>query len=156
MSKSKSTNRRDTSIPRRPLLWMAAALLFTLPPFFESLAMWVSWLFLLVLALKFWMEPRGYRLRSVVLKVMLVATALASAFLSYGSVKGVEFYISLLVLLMSLKILEAHTAREFRVMVLIGWVLCLCGLFLSQDLATALCLLIAFILLLVALIQFHR
>jgi protein-glutamine gamma-glutamyltransferase len=60
------------------------------------------------------------------------------------------------VVLMSLKILEAHTAREFRVMVLIGWVLCLCGFFLSQDFATALCLLIAFALLLVALIQFHR
>jgi transglutaminase-like putative cysteine protease len=57
---------------------------------------------------------------------------------------------------MSLKILEAHTAREFRVMVLMGWVLCLCGFFLSQDFATALCLLIAFALLVVALIQFHR
>jgi protein-glutamine gamma-glutamyltransferase len=135
---------------------MAAALLFTLPPFFDSLAIWVPWLFLLSLALKFWMEPRGYRLRSVVLKLLLVATALTTAFISYGSVRGVEAGISLLVVLMSLKILEAHTAREFRVMVLIGWVLCLCGFFLSQDFATALCLLIAFALLVVALIQFHR
>jgi transglutaminase-like putative cysteine protease len=135
---------------------MAAALLFTLPPFFDSLATWVPWLFLLSLALKFWMEPRGYRLRSVVLKLALLATALTTVFISYGSVRSVEAGISLLVVLMSLKILEAHTAREFRVMVLIGWVLCLCGFFLSQDFATALCLLIAFALLLVALIQFHR
>jgi transglutaminase-like putative cysteine protease len=135
---------------------MAAALLFTLPPFFDSLAIWVPWLFLLSLALKFWMEPRDYRLRSTVLKLLLVATALTIAFISYGSVKGVEAGISLLVVLMSLKILEAHTAREFRVMVLIGWVLCLCGLFLSQDFATALCLLVAFAFLVVALIQFHR
>ena len=119
MSMSKSSNpiKRDTSIPRRPLLWMAAALLFTLPPFFDSLAIWVPWLFLLSLALKFWMEPRGYRLRSVVLKLMLVATAVTTAFISYGSVRGVEAGISLLVVLVSLKILEAHTAREFRVMV---------------------------------------
>jgi transglutaminase-like putative cysteine protease len=158
MSTSNTTSpiKTDTSIPRRPLLWMAAALLFTLPPFFESLAIWVPWLFLLALGLKFWMEPRGYRLRSVVLKLLLVATALAAAFISYGSVRGVEAGISLLVVLMSLKILEAHTAREFRVMVLMGWMLCLCGFFLSQDLATAVCLLIAFALLLVALIQFHR
>jgi transglutaminase-like putative cysteine protease len=135
---------------------MATALLFTLSPFFDSLAIWVPWLFLLSLALKFWMEPRGYRLRSVVLKLLLVATALTTAFISYGSVRGVEAGISLLVVLMSLKILEAHTAREFRVMVLIGWVLCLCGFFLSQGFATALCLLIAFALLVVALIQFHR
>lgn len=135
---------------------MAAALVFTLPPFFDSLATWVPSLFLLSLALKFWMEPRGYRFRSIVLKLLLLATALTTVFISYGSVNGVEALISLLVVLMSLKILEAHTAREFRVMVLIGWMLCLCGFFLSQDFTTALCLLIAFALLLVALIQFHR
>src|SRR4029079_8641941 len=142
--------------PRPPLLWMAAALLFPVPPFFDSLAVWVPWLFLFSLALKFWMEPRGYRLRSVILKLLLVVTAVTTAFFSYGSVKGVEAGITLLVVLASLKILEAHTAREFRVMVLIGWMLCLCGFFLSQDFTTALCLLIAFALLAVALIQFHR
>jgi transglutaminase-like putative cysteine protease len=155
-SNTRTPIKTDTSIPRRPLLWMAAALLFTLPPFFDALAIWVSWLFLLSLALKFWMEPRGYRLRSVVLKLLLVATAVTTVFISYDSVRSIEPGISLLVVLMSLKILEAHTAREFRVMVLIGWMLCLCGFFLSQDFATALCLLIAFALLVVALIQFHR
>src|SRR5215216_3698020 len=155
-SNTRSLAKTDTSIPRRPLLWMAAALLFTLPPFFDSLVIWLPWLFLVSLALKFWMEPRGYRLRSVILKLLLVATAAAAVFISYSSVKGVEAGISLLVVLMSLKILEAHTAREFRVMVLIGWMLCLCGFFLSQDFATSLCLLIAFALLVVALIQFHR
>jgi len=135
---------------------MAAALVFTLPPFFHSLSIWVPSLFLFSLALKFWMEPKGYRLRSVVLKLVLVATALTTAFITYGSARNVEAGISLLVVLMSLKILEAHTAREFRVMVLIGWMLCLCGLFLSQDFTTALCLLIAFALLVVALVQFHR
>jgi transglutaminase-like putative cysteine protease len=70
--------------------------------------------------------------------------------------KGIEPPISLLVVLMSLKVLEAHTAREFQVMILMGWVLCLCGFFLAQELATALSLLTAFSLLLVALVQFHR
>ena len=135
---------------------MAAALLFTLPPFFDSLVIWVPSVFLISLALKFWMESMGYRLRSVVLKLVLVAIAFAAVFVSYGAVRGVEAGISLLVVLMSLKILEAHTAREFRVMVLIGWMLCLCGFFLSQDLTTALGLLLAFALLVVALVQFHR
>jgi protein-glutamine gamma-glutamyltransferase len=154
--KTRSPIKRDTSIPRRPLLWLAAALLFTLPPLFDSLATWVPCLFLLSLALKFWMEPKGYRLRFTALKLALVAVALGVIFVSYGSVKGIEPPISLLVVLMSLKILEAHTAREFQVMVMMGWVLCLCGFFLAQEFATALCLLTAFALLLVALIQFHR
>jgi transglutaminase-like putative cysteine protease len=153
---SKSRSKRDRSIPRRPLLWLAAALLFTLPPMFGSLVSWVPCLFLLALAMKFWMEPRGYRLRFATLKLMLAAAAIFAIFASYGSLKGVEPAVSLLVVLMSLKILEAQTAREFQVMVLIGWVLCLCGFFLSQDFAIALCLLTAFALLLAALIQFHR
>jgi protein-glutamine gamma-glutamyltransferase len=151
-----STTRRDRSIPRRPLLWLAAALLFTLPPMFGALVRWVPYIFLLALAIKFWMEPRGYRLRFASLKLILAAAALFAIFASYGSLKGIEPGVSLLVVLMSLKILEAHTAREFQVMVLMGWVLCLCGFFLSQDFGIAVCLLTAFALLLVALIQFHR
>ena len=153
---SKSGSMRDRSIPRRPLLWLAAALLFTLPPMFGSLVRWVPYVFLLALAMKFWMEPRGYRLRFATLKLMLAAMGLFAIFASYGSLKGVEPGISLLVVLVSLKVLEAHTAREFQVMVLMGWVLCLCGFFLSQDFVIALSLLTAFALLLVALIQFYR
>jgi protein-glutamine gamma-glutamyltransferase len=153
---SKGTSSRDRSIPRLPLLWLAAALLFTLPPMFGSLVSWAPCLFLLALTLKFWMEPRGYRLRFATLKLVLAVAALIAIFASYGSMKGVEPGVSFLVVLMSLKILEAHTAREFQVLVLMGWVLCLCGFFLSQDFAIALCLLTAFALLLTALIQFHR
>jgi transglutaminase-like putative cysteine protease len=151
-----SGSMRDRSIPRRPLLWLAAALLFTLPPMFGSLVRWVPCVFLLALAMKFWMEPRGYRLRFATLKLMLAAIGLFAIFASYGTLKGVEPGISLLVVLVSLKVLEAHTAREFQVMVLMGWVLCLCGFFLSQDFVIALSLLTAFALLLVALIQFYR
>jgi hypothetical protein len=123
---------------------------------FRSLASWVPCFFLLALTVKFWMEPKGYRLRLASLKLMFAIAALFAIVASYGSLKGVEPCVSFLVVLMSLKVLEAHTAREFQVMVLMGWVLCLCGFFLSQDFAIALCLLIAFALLLVALIQFHR
>jgi transglutaminase-like putative cysteine protease len=156
MSKISKQPWRDTTIPRRPLLWLAAALLFTLPPMFGNLASWVPLLFLLALLVKFWMEPRGYRLRLIVLKLILAAVTVAAIFLSYGTLKGVEPSVSLLAVLVSLKILEAHTAREFQVMVLMAWVLCLCGFLLSQDLGIAFCLFVAFALLIAALIQFHR
>ncbi|PYJ74037.1 MAG: hypothetical protein DME72_04230, partial [Verrucomicrobia bacterium] len=104
--------KRDRRIPRRPLLWLAAALLFTLPPMFGTLATWVPVLFLITLAAKFWMEPKGYRLRSVTWKFVLAGVTLAAIFFSYGSLKGIEPGVSLIVVLMSLKILEAHSARE--------------------------------------------
>ncbi|HJT80037.1 MAG TPA: DUF3488 and transglutaminase-like domain-containing protein, partial [Chthoniobacterales bacterium] len=117
---------------------------------------WVPVLFVAVLAAKFWMEPRDYRLRSPIWKLLLGAVVLAAVFVTYGSVEGIEPGVSIVVILMSLKILEAHTAREFQVMVNIGFILCLCGFFLSQDFAIALCVLVAFTLLVAALIEFHR
>src|SRR5437899_4582912 len=160
MSDSRNRTRtqqwRDTTIPRRPLLWLAAALLFTLPALLGALASWVPFLFLFALVLKFWMEPRGYRLRSTSLKLILAALTLGAIFLSYDTLKGIEPGVSLLAVLVSLKILEAHTAREFQVMVMMAWVLCLCGFLISQDLAIAFCLLVAFALLIAALVQFHR
>jgi hypothetical protein len=146
---------RDTRIPRKPFLWLATALLFTVPPMFGNLAVWVPVLFLFALAAKFWMEPKGYRLRSAAGKFALATVGLIAISVSYGSIEGIEPGVSLIVVLMSLKILEAHTAREFQVMVMVAWLLCLCGFFLSQDFITALCLLTAFALLVVALIQFH-
>src|SRR5262245_63062510 len=113
-SNTRSPIKTDTSIPRRPLLWMAAALLFTLPPFFDSLAIWVPRLFLLSLALKFCMEPKGYRLRSAVLQLMLVAAALTAVFSSYASARGAEPGMSLLVILLSPKIADALHQREIR------------------------------------------
>jgi protein-glutamine gamma-glutamyltransferase len=123
---------------------------------FGTLATWVPMLFLLTLATKFWMEPKGYRLRSTPWKLLLGSAILVAVFCTYGSVKGIEPGVSLVVILMSLKILEAHTAHEFQIMVLGAWILCLCGFFLSQDLATAFCVMIAFSLLFVALMEFHR
>src|SRR5205085_2721491 len=85
------------------------------------------------LAAKFWMEPRGYRLRSLIWKLVLVALILSLLFFSYGSVRGMEPGVSLIVLLTSIKILEAHTAREFHIMIMVAWILCLCGFFLSPT-----------------------
>jgi hypothetical protein len=69
---------RDTRIPRRPLLWLATALLFTVPPMVGALAAWVPALFVTTLAAKFWMEPRGIRLRSAILKVILATATLGA------------------------------------------------------------------------------
>jgi transglutaminase-like putative cysteine protease len=145
----------DNSIPRRPFLWLAAALVFIAPAMFGTLALWVPATFLAALATKLWMNPKGWRLRSAPVKVVLAIATLAAVFATSGSVVGMEPGVSIIAMLTAIKILEAHTARELQVMVMIGFVLCLCGFSLSQDLIVAFCLLITFVLLLVALIQFH-
>jgi protein-glutamine gamma-glutamyltransferase len=143
-------------IPRRPLLWLAAALIFLVPTMLGHLAVWVPAFFLCALLAKFRMEQRDRRLRSTILKLTLAAFGFGAVVLTYGRPTGLEAGISLLVVLAGLKILESHTARDFHVLVMIGWVLCLCGFLLAQDLAIALCVLAAFVLLAASLVQFHR
>ncbi len=151
-----SPGQQETRIPRRPLLWLATALLFTVPPMFGTLAPWVPLTFMTALVAKFWMERKGVRLRSLVWKAVFVAVTFTAIILSYGSLTGIEPGLSVFIILMALKILEAHTAREFRRMLMFGWIVCLSGFFSSQDLTVALCEFAAFALLLTALIQFHR
>jgi transglutaminase-like putative cysteine protease len=148
--------RENTVIPRRPLLWLAAALLCLVPTMLGSLAIWVPLVFLAALLAKFWMEKKDRRLRSLIWKIVLAILAVGATIATYGSPTGLEPGVSLLVLLASLKILEAHTARDFHVLVMIGWVLCLAGFIMSQEFALALCVLTAFVLLVTALVQFHR
>jgi protein-glutamine gamma-glutamyltransferase len=148
--------RDNTVIPRRPLLWLAAALLCLVPPMLGSLAIWVPLVFLTALLAKFWMEKKDRRLRSLLWKTVLALLALGATIATYGSPTGVEPGVSLVVLLASLKILEAHTARDFHVLVMIGWVLCLGAFIMSQEFTVALCVLAAFVLLVTALVQFHR
>jgi transglutaminase-like putative cysteine protease len=143
-------------IPRRPLLWLSAALLFLVPTLLGSIAVWAPLLFLCSLLAKFWMHKRDRRLRSVTLKIALASLAFGAVYLTYGSPRGLEPGVTLLVVLGSLKVLESHTARDFHVLIMVGWVLCLSAFLLAQDFAIALCILAAFVLLVAALVEFHR
>lgn len=143
-------------IPRRPLLWLAAALAFTVPPMLGTLAPWVWGCFTASLAAKFWMERRGWRLRSLAWKAALSGAVLGGVELTYHSLHGLEPCLSLLLLLTSLKMLEAGTARDFHFLALLGWLLCLAGLFISQDLSAGIYAVAAFMLILAAVAQFHR
>jgi transglutaminase-like putative cysteine protease len=145
-----------TRIPRRSLLWLTAALLCLVPTFIGNIAGWAPLVFLCSLLAKFWMERTDRRLRSLPLKIVLALAVFGAVFLSYGSPREVEFGVTLLVGLASLKILESHTAKDFHVLIMVGWVLCLCAFVISQAFAVALCILGAFGLLVAALVQFHR
>nr|MDQ3625443.1 DUF3488 and transglutaminase-like domain-containing protein [Verrucomicrobiota bacterium] len=65
----------------------------------------------------------------------ILAVGLGGIALSYRSLIGIEPGLGILMILLSLKLLETNTVRDFQVLTLLGWFLCLCGLFFSQDLA---------------------
>ncbi|HWB60762.1 MAG TPA: DUF3488 domain-containing protein, partial [Chthoniobacteraceae bacterium] len=143
-------------IPRRPMLWLTTGLLFTVPPMIGTLSAWVWAAFAAALVAKFWMERRGWRLRSVLAKLALSGCILGGVKLTYGSLGGLEPLLSLFLLYVSLKVLEAHTARDFHIQALVGWLLCLSGLFNSQNLLPGIYAITGFVLILSAVVQFHR
>ncbi|HEX8678796.1 MAG TPA: hypothetical protein VF683_02460, partial [Chthoniobacterales bacterium] len=107
-------------IPRRPLLWLAAAFLFLAPAMLAGIAAWVPLVFIGAMLAKFWLDQKDRRLRSRVWQVVLAVLAFGAVVATYGSPQGIEAGVSLLVLIASLKILEAHTTRVFHVLVMIG------------------------------------
>ncbi len=145
-----------TLIPRQPLIWLTAALLCLVPTFLGDIVAWAPLVFLCSLLAKFWMDRTDRRLRSLPLKIVLALAAFGAVFLSYGVPRSIEVGVTLLVVLASLKILESHTAKDFHVLIMVGWILCLCAFLLSQSFGVALCVLAAFVLLVAALLQFHR
>lgn len=145
-----------TLIPRQPLVWLTAAFLCLVPTFLSNIVAWAPLVFLCCLLAKFWMDRTDRRLRSLPLKIVLALAAFGAVFLSYGVPRSIEVGVALLVVLASLKILESHTAKDFHVLIMVGWILCLCAFLLSQSFGVALCVLAAFVLLVGALVQFHR
>ena len=146
---------KKQAIPRKPLLWYAAALLFSVPPMFGNLAWWVPVTFLVVLIAKFRMEQRGIRLRSIPWKLAAAAAMLGAVHLQYHVFTGLEPGLSISILLIAIKILEAHTARDFHILALLGWFLGLAGLFVSQGIGAGLYATLTFWLILTAVAQFH-
>jgi transglutaminase-like putative cysteine protease len=143
-------------IPARPLLWLAVALLFSVPPLLLTVTPWAPAVFLAALLAKFPMVRHGWRLRRAWWKVATAIAGLGAVRMSYSTLQGLEPGMCVLLVLMSLKILEAHTGRDFHTLVMLGWFLCLGALFISQELAVALYALATFLLLLIALVLFHR
>lgn len=148
-------NAEKNAIPRVPLLWLAAALLFTVPPMFGNIAAWVPLCFVASLVAKFWMEKRGWRLRSAAWKIAGAAVVLGGVEATYHSLIGLEPGLSIYMLLISVKILEAYTTRDFHTLALLGWFLSLAGLFVSQSLGAGLYAGVAFCLIITAVLRFH-
>ena len=68
------------------------------------------------------------------LKIGVFVGGMGLVLLTHGSLLGVEAGLSVLAILISLKLLEAHRPRDFHVLVLLGFFLCLTLLFFYQQL----------------------
>ena len=143
-------------IPTTPLAIVELALALAAVPLFGHMAPWVIALFLAACAARLLMNRRGARLLSLPLKVLLFGLGAGGILLTFGTFLGIDPGLSFLVILVSLKLLETNTVRDFQVIALLGFFLALCDLFFTQSLAVWLYVAAIFLLLTIALVRFHR
>jgi transglutaminase-like putative cysteine protease len=147
---------RSSTITTVPLVALIVGLVCAGVPVFDRITPWAIALFFVACGARLWMNRPGGRLPSLPLKVLLFALSVGGIALTYGTALGVEPGLSILLLLVSLKLLETNTVRDFQVMCLLGYFLALCDLFFSQSLTLWLYVSAVFVLITAALIRFHR
>ncbi len=149
-------HRPFSAIATAPLGTVELGLALAAAPLFPRIAPWVVALFFAACAARLRMNRRGARLPALPVKVVLFGLGSGGIALTYGTALGIQPGLSILLLLVSLKLLETNTVRDFQVITLLGCFLALCDLFFSQSFLTWLYVAAIFALLLAGLVHFHR
>ncbi len=102
----------------------------------------------------------GYRFHlpapSQWVKIALLCAGVVAVEVSNGTFAGVQPGLEILFVLVSLKLLETHRARDFQVLTILGYFLALCDLLFYQDLSHGLCIGFMVCLETAALVRFHQ
>ena len=129
-----STAEQHCTIPGRPLAAAGAGLLVAAWPLGAHVPLFAVAVFLGALVACALIHQTQARLPPLWVKLLVLLCGFGGVYLSTGNLRGMEPALGILLILVSLKLLELRTARDFQVLVLLGWFLGLCRLFFEQDL----------------------
>ncbi len=147
---------QHSALDSGPLTGVCIALVLAVVPLLGRIAPWAVAVFAIAIGLRLLANYRRFRLPSVPLKIALLAIGLGGIAVSYGGFIGVEPGLGILLILLSLKLLETNSVRDFQVLVLLGWFVGLCGLFFSQEFSRWLYVGAVALILAASLLRFHR
>ncbi len=148
--------RRPGAVEMAPLAGVCAGLALAAGPLVDRIAAWVTALLAVAIVVRLVLNHRSQRLPSLPTKLLLLAAGAMGVAATFGSVVGVEAGLSMMLLLVSLKLLETNSVRDFQVLTLLGFFLALCDLFFSQDLLMWLYVALVLVVLTGGLVRFHR
>jgi transglutaminase-like putative cysteine protease len=127
----------NPAIQLRHLFWLLAGLALVAAPHTPRLPWWLNLLALILVA---WRVYLGVGERALPMKWLLalfVAGGMFGVYLTYRTIFGRDSGVALLLVFLSLKLLETHTARDAMVLILLTYFLALTNFFYSQTLPTA-------------------
>ena len=148
-------NPASNNLPVANLFALFAGLALAVSPHLERLPWWVnSWL-ALFFSLRVWIALGPGKLPHRAWLVVLAIGGAVGVFLTYRTIFGRDAGVTLLVLLMSLKLLELRLMRDIFVVVYLAYFLALTNFFYSQTMPTAALMLVTVLAISASLVSFN-
>ena len=114
-----------TALLDRPsVVWVVTALLISMTPQLASMPLHLVPITLLPIAWRLLAEFRGWKPMPIFLRIVATALAVAVLVITYGGLMGRRAAVSLLVLMLSLKLLETFRIRDARIVASLSLFLC--------------------------------
>ncbi len=148
-------NPASINLPLANLLALFAGLALAASPHTERLPWWVNGWLALFFSLRIWIATGPRRLPHRAWLVVLAIGGAIGVFLTYRTIFGRDAGVTLLVLLMSLKLLELKVMRDIFVVVYLAYFLALTNFFYSQTMPTAALMLVTVLLISASLVSFN-
>lgn len=127
-----------TTLPASLSLYVLfAGLALAAAPHIPRLPLWAEVGISLAFLLRLWIAWSGRRLPARAILILLALGGFVGVFLSFRTVFGRDAGVTLLVLLLSLKLLEMRHSRDVYVVVFLAYFLALTNFFYSQTIPTA-------------------
>lgn len=139
-------------LPHGPLVALSVALVASFLPLIEVITIPCLVLALLCFA---WRVLLRREAPSLVLRLLMLLAGVSAAWTGYAGQASMEAGIALLAALAGVKLLESRAPREFQVLALIGWFLCLCGIVMDNSLPRMLWCLGVFLLIAACMTRFR-
>jgi transglutaminase-like putative cysteine protease len=136
-------------------LLLLATCVLVLAPHVTHLPAWIILAGSAILLWRAWITFNGLRMPPRWLLVPVAALCMGAVYLTHKTLLGREAGVSMLVLLMTLKLLEMHAKRDLFVVLFLGFFLVLTSFFYSQTMTTALLTIVAVVAILTTQLSFQ-
>lgn len=146
----------QSRIATAPLVAACFALVLAVLPLGDKISPWAIVVFGGAILARLLVNRRRWRMPSGLLRIAVLAVGIGGIAFFSGTLIGVEPGLGVFLVMLSLKLLETNSVRDFQIIVLLGWFVCVCGLCFSQDFATWLYLSGVALFLAGSLVRFHR
>ena len=125
---------RTAKLDRRSILWVIACLVISMLPQLAGMPFHLVPITLLPIVWRLLAEFRDWKPMPMVLRILATAMAVAALVTTYGGLMGRRAAVSMLVLMLSLKLLETFRVRDARIVVSLSLFLCGTQFLFSQGL----------------------